>query len=100
MHGKCERNVGEATKQQEKLCDEVDTVKELTYLGDRVRAGEGCEAAVTVRIRCAWVNLRECGMRFPPQLKSVYKNNVRPAILYENESWCLRESKMEILQRQ
>ena len=25
----------------------MDTVKEFTYLGDRVSAGSGCEAAVT-----------------------------------------------------
>ena len=34
-------------EQEEKLCDEVETVSELTYLGDRVSAGGGCEAAVT-----------------------------------------------------
>ena len=42
-------------------CDEVGTVKELTYLGDRVSAGGGCEAAVTARTRCRWVKSRECG---------------------------------------
>ena len=31
--------------QEEKLCDEVKTVSEFTYLGDRVRACGGCEAA-------------------------------------------------------
>ena len=35
-----------------KLCDEVETVSEFTYLSDRVSAGGGCEAAVTVRTRC------------------------------------------------
>ena len=30
-----------------KLCDEVGTVRGITYLGDRVSAGGGCEAAVT-----------------------------------------------------
>ena len=33
---------------KEKLYDEVETVCKFTYLGDRVSAGEGCEAAVTV----------------------------------------------------
>ena len=42
-------------EQVEKLCDEVETVKEFPYLGDRVSAGEGCEAAVTTRTRCGWV---------------------------------------------
>ena len=36
----------------EKLCDEVETVREFTYLGDRMSAGGGCEAVVTVRTRC------------------------------------------------
>ena len=36
-------------EQEEKLCDEVETVRDFTYLGDRVSAGGGCEAAVTVR---------------------------------------------------
>ena len=39
-------------EQEEKLYDEVETVSEFTYLGDRVSGGRGCEAAVTVRIRC------------------------------------------------
>ena len=32
---------------RKKRCDEVETVREFTYLGDRVCAGGGCEAAVT-----------------------------------------------------
>ena len=39
-------------EQEEKLCDEVETVRVLTYLGDRVSAGGRCEAAVTARTRC------------------------------------------------
>ena len=42
-------------EQEEKLCDEVVTVKEFTYLGDRVSVDGGCEAAVTSRTRCGWV---------------------------------------------
>ena len=42
-------------EQDEKLCDEVETVSEFTYLGDRVGAGRECEAAVTDRTRCEWV---------------------------------------------
>ena len=33
----------------EQLCNEVERVRVFTYQGDRVNAGEGCEAAVTVR---------------------------------------------------
>ena len=34
-------------EQEVKLCDEVETVRKFTYLGDRVSAGGGCEVAVT-----------------------------------------------------
>ena len=29
------------------LCDEVEAIRECTYLGDRVVGGGGCEVAVT-----------------------------------------------------
>ena len=44
---KCVGNIGEAVEQEEKLYDEVETVRAFTYLGDRMSAGGGCEAAVT-----------------------------------------------------
>ena len=31
---KCERNIGEAVKQEEKLCDEMETVREFTHTGE------------------------------------------------------------------
>ena len=71
-------------EQEETLCDELETACEFTYLGDRVRAGGGCEAAVTVRSRCGWVKFREYvelvyGRRFPlRQNASVYESYVRP----------------------
>ena len=55
---KCEGNIGEAVEQEEKISDKVETVRELTYLGDRVSAGGGCEAAVTDSKRCGWHKLR------------------------------------------
>ena len=39
----------------------MKTLKEFTYLCDRVSAGGGCEAAVTARTRCLLVKCRECG---------------------------------------
>ena len=42
------------------LCDNLETVRELTYLGDWVSAGGGCEAAVSAR-RFGWIKLRACG---------------------------------------
>ena len=51
----------------------MKTVREFTYLGDRVSEGGGCEAAVTVKTSCGWVKFRECGElpngeRFPLKL--------------------------------
>ena len=92
-------------EQEETLCDEVETVWEFIYCGDRVSAGGGCEAAVTARTRCACVNFEECGeliygRRFPLRLKwAVYWCLVRPAILYRSEALCLIECEMGILRR-
>ena len=89
--------------QEEKSCDEVETVQEFTYLGDRLGARGGCEAAMTARTRCGWVKHMECGellygRRFPLKLiKAVYRSYVGPAMLYGNEAWCLKESEMGIL---
>ena len=102
---KCEGNIGEAVDQEEQLCDEVETVSEFMYLGDRVSAGGGCQATVTARTRCGWVKLRECSellhdRRVLLRLKGVvYKSYVRPAILHGSEAWCLKVSEMGILQR-
>ena len=40
---KCEGNIGEAVEQEVMLCDEVETVSEFTYLGDRVSAIGACQ---------------------------------------------------------
>ena len=102
---KCEGNIGEAVEQEVKLCDEMETVREFIYLGNRVSAGGGCKAAVTARIRCWWAMFMECGellhgRRFPLKLKrAVYKSYARPVILYGSEAWCLKESEMGILRR-
>ena len=83
----------------------METVREFTYLGDRVSACGGCEAVVTARTRCGWLKSRECGellhsKRFPLKLKgAVHKSYVRPAILYGSEAWCLKEREVGILQR-
>ena len=82
----------------------MKTVRELTYLGDKVSAGGGCNAAVTARTRCGWVKFRECGellygRMFPLWLKgAVYESYVRHAALHGSEAWWLKESEMGILQ--
>ena len=95
----------EVVEQEEKLCDEVETVWKFMYLGDRVNAVGGCKASVSVRTRCGWVRFMECGELlycriFPLMLKdALHKNYIRPAILYGSEAWCLKECDMETFQR-
>ena len=41
--------------------DMVDFVKSFCYLGDRLNASVGSEAAVTARTRIGWIKFRDCG---------------------------------------
>ena len=89
----------------ERLCDEVETVNGFCYLGDRLNASGGCEAAVTARVKIDWIRFRECGElllgnRFPMKMKGkVYRCCIRSAILYGSETWCLKENEKAILRR-
>ena len=102
---RCETRAGGVVEPVEELCDEVETVKGFCYLGDRINASGGCEAAVTARARFGWVKFRECGeilhgRRFPLKMKGTfYRSCVRSVMLYGSETWCLRESEMAILRR-
>ena len=88
-----------------KLCNEVETVNGFCYLGDRLNASGGCEAAVTARVGIGWVRFRKCGElllgnRFPLKTKGkLYRCCVRSAILYGSETWCLKENDKAILRR-
>ena len=76
--------------------------------GDRVNAGGGRDAYVTVRTRFGWVMFRQCcelpyGKIFPLRLKgAVYDScilyNVLYCILYAGEKLCMKESEMAIFQ--
>ena len=85
--------------------DAVETVNGFCYLGDKLSASGGCEAAVTARVRIGWVRFRECeelllGSRFPLKMKGkVYRCCVRSAILNGSETWCLKENEKAILRR-
>ena len=89
----------------EKLCDEVETVNGFCYLGERLNAGGGCEAAVTAGVGIGWVRFGECGElllgnRFPLRMGGgVCCCCVRSAILYGSETWCLKENEKAILRR-
>ena len=92
-------------EQEEKSCDEVETVREFTYLGDSVGAGGGCEFVVTARTRNGWIRFREycellCGKRFPLKLnEAVYDSYVRPVILYAAEALCQKKGDIRMLRR-
>ena len=60
----CEKCKGsdEGTEETiETLNDQVETVNAFSYLGDRINASGGCEAAVTFRTRLGWLKFKECG---------------------------------------
>ena len=84
----------------EKLCNEVETVNGFCYLGDRLNASSGCEAAVTARVRFREYGELLPGNRFPLKMKgNVYCCCVRSAILNGSETWCLKENEKAILRR-
>ena len=58
--GRCKKQADGFMDLLEELCEEVETVRGFGYLGDRVNAGGGCEAAVTARARIDWGNVGSC----------------------------------------
>ena len=71
---KCKEIMAGTMDSIEKFSDEVETVNGFFYLGDRLNASGGCEAAVTARVRIGWVRFRKCGElllgnRFPLKMK-------------------------------
>ena len=68
----------------------METVNGFCYLGYKLNASGGCEAAVTARVRIGWVRFRECGElllgnRFPLKMKGkVYRCCIR---LASNTVW-------------
>ena len=60
---------------------------------------------ITTTTRLGWVKFRECneillGRRFPLKMQGrVYRSCVRSVMLYDSETWCLRENELEMLKR-
>ena len=85
--------------------DQVEFVKSFCYLGDRLNASGGSEAAVTARTRIGWIKFRESGEILYGRKSSlkikrrIYQSCVRSAMLYGSETWCLRENEMANLRR-
>ena len=62
VFNKCEKVTnGAGEVQQMVMCDEVETVEGFCFLGNRLNASGGCEAAVTARTRVGWKKFGECG---------------------------------------
>ena len=59
--GRCKQVDDGLAEPVEELGEEVETVKGFCYLGNRVNASGGCEAAVTARKRTGCVKFKECG---------------------------------------
>ena len=80
MCGRCKKQADGFMDSVEELCEEVETVRSFCYLGARVNADSGCEAAVTARARIGWVKFGKCREL---KLKGmVYRSCVRSAMLY------------------
>ena len=83
--------------------DQVDLVKSFYYLGDRLKASGGSEAAVTARMRIEWIKFRECekllyGKKISLKMKGrIYQSCVKSAMLNGSDTWCLRENEKAIL---
>lgn len=102
---KCTAMANGVVEQVDEMCDGVEKVNGFCYLGDRINASGGSEAAVTARTRLGWTKFRECGdvlygRRFSLKMKGkVYKSCVRSVMLYGSETWCLTEKELGILRR-
>ena len=72
----------------EKLHDDVETVTDFSYLGDRIYSGGGCEVAVTSRTRIGWAKFSVCHdllcrKKFTLKINGIVsKSSVRAAMLY------------------
>ena len=77
--------------------DQVDFVKSICNLEDRLNASGGSEAAVTGKRRIGWIKFRKCGellygRKFSLKMKEmIYQSCIRSAMLYGSETWCLRQ---------
>ena len=87
---KCDENNGEVVEQEERLHDEVETVMEFTYLGDKVSADGGHEAAMTAKTGGLGLGgVVSCCMEgcLAKLKRAVHKSYVRPAIRHRSETW-------------
>ena len=56
----CKGYLKNVDNQKGKLHNDVESLTELSYLGDRINSEGECETAVTCRTRIGWVEFRDC----------------------------------------
>ena len=80
-------------------------MKSFCYLGYKLNASGGSEAAVAARTRIGSIKFRECGELLHGRkflLKNegrIYQSCIRSAMLYGSKTWCLRENEMAMSRR-
>jgi len=85
--------------------DEFESVDSFCYLGDKLDAEGGVDAAVTSRIRSGWTKFRELApfltsRAAPLKLKgTVYAACVRTSMVYGSEAWALKAEQTQKLDR-
>ena len=57
---KCKRHHENVEDQKEILNDDVETLTEFLYLGERMNSGHRCEAVVISRTRTEWAKFMQC----------------------------------------
>jgi hypothetical protein len=83
----------------------LEAVQTFCYLGDVLECNGGSSAAVTARIRRAWMKWRELapvllGPVTPFHLKGLmYRMCVRSALIYGSETWALKVEDLRRLER-
>mgnify|MGYP001792919447 CR=1 FL=1 len=81
--GRCNQVDDGLVEPVKELCEVVETVRSYCYLGNRVNASGGCQAAVTARTRIGWVKKKRLSLKTKGM---VYLSCVRSAMLYGNET--------------
>ena len=87
------------------LGEELERVTHFKYLGTSMGEEGGMETEITTRVGAGWRNWKKCNgvlcdRRMPVKLKGkVYKTVIRPAMLYEEETWATtkrQEQRIEV----
>ena len=96
---------GQIERVEIEVGEELEVVKSFCYLGDVIEAGGGVEAAITVRMRCAWkkfwelehiLMMKGLSLRFKGK---VYSACVRSVMMYGSETWAVKVENVQRMER-